>query len=224
MCALPDTAHSYDSVYNSNPLRAVYRKNERGGARFADLYLVHQLRAKPGFPRKAVNLCARRRPARNRFLTALPSIPAGPGLKPLNSAKSIQQQSEKAQAEAAAAVEGRRKQQEAAKALGFKDVDTARRLAEIPAEELNRFYADWERRKNVPLPEHEPANPERRSNKVFDQAVAAAGRRTEERKRSVSIGREEVKGRIRINTSGSNIQTKIRIRYVRFARTSFPSS
>ncbi len=41
VCSLPDTGHDYDAAWQQNPLRAVYRKNERGGARFADSQLVH---------------------------------------------------------------------------------------------------------------------------------------------------------------------------------------
>ena len=188
MCALPDAAHSYNSAYRRNPLRAVYQKNERGGARFADLQLVHQLRSEAWVPQKGGEFV---RPAQARAELLPDGFTFDSGwawIKAIQFGKSIQLQNEKAQAEAAAAADGRRQQQEAAKALGFDDVEIARRLAEIPAEELNRIYAEWERRKNVPLPEHERANPQRRSNKVFDQAVVAAGRRTEERTRSVCIG------------------------------------
>ena len=85
MCALPVTAHSYDSAYSNNPLRAVYQKNERGGARFAILSSFISSVKKPGFPKETVNSSALRRPVQNCFLTALPSIPAGHGLKPFNS-------------------------------------------------------------------------------------------------------------------------------------------
>ncbi len=145
MCALPDTAHSYNSAYRRNPLRAVYQKNERGGARFADSLLVQQLRSEAWVPQKGGEFV---RPAEARAELLPDGFTFNSGwawIKAIQFGKSIQQQSEKAQAEAAAAAEGRRRQQEAAKALGFDDADTARRLAEIPAEELNRLCAEWER-------------------------------------------------------------------------------
>ena len=46
---------------------------------------------------------------------------------------------------------------------------------------------------NTDLPEHEPRNPERRAERVAQQAGSAPEKTTEERTRSVSVGREDVK-------------------------------
>jgi hypothetical protein len=81
----------------------------------------------------------------------------------------------------------------AARSLGFQDADTARKLAEIPADDALRVHAEWERRKNVELPEHIPGNAGRRSDDVIARAGEAPVRRSEQRTRSVSVGREEVK-------------------------------
>src|SRR5690606_17635820 len=48
-------------------------------------------------------------------------------------------------------------------------------------------------RGSVVLPEHEPGNPVRRHERVLARSADAPVRRTEERARSVSVGREEVK-------------------------------
>lgn len=194
MCSLPHTGHGYDSTHHQNPLRAVYRKNGRGGAHFADSQMVHQLRNEAWVPQRGGEFV---RPAQARA-DLLPDgftfDPGWPWIKAIQFGKSIQLQSEKAQAEATATVERQRKQQEAAKALGFEDAETARKVAQIPADELNRLHTEWERQKYVDLPEHEPTSPERRAQRVAAQAAEAPERRTEMRNRSVSIGREDVKG------------------------------
>jgi hypothetical protein len=139
MRSLPDTAHSYDSTHHQNPLRAVFRKNERGGARFADSQLVHQLRAEAWVPQRAGEFV---RPA----LARAELLPDGftfdrgwPWIKAIQFGKGIQLQNARAQAEAVAALERQREQQEAATALGFPDAETARKLAEIPRDELKRI-------------------------------------------------------------------------------------
>jgi hypothetical protein len=89
-----------------------------------------------------------------------------------------------------------REKQVAAKELGFADTESlerAKRFAVLPAEEQERILADHERSEASELPEQEPANPERRAERVGAQAADAPERRTEPRTRSVSIGREEVK-------------------------------
>ena len=68
-----------------------------------------------------------------------------------------------------------------------------KKFAEIPEAELSRFYEDWDRRRSIELPENEPANPERRSARVFTDALTAPERRTEQKMRAVSIGRDAVK-------------------------------
>ena len=193
MCGLTDTVQAYDSAYLHNPLRAVYRKNERGGSRFADSHLVHQLRNEAWIPQRSAGF-VRPAQARAELLPDGFTYDAGwPWIKAIHFGKNIQQEAAQAQAAVTAAAEQQRKQQEAAKALGFDDAETARKVAEIPAEELNRFHAEWERRKSVDLPDQAPRNPERRAGTVIGHAVIAPERRTEERTRSVAVGREEVK-------------------------------
>lgn len=85
------------------------------------------------------------------------------------------------------------KEQEAARNLGFDDAATARKLAEVPSEELKRFLQERERRMNFELPDQESRNPERRAAGVTAQAAVAPGRQTEQRNRSVSVGFADVK-------------------------------
>jgi hypothetical protein len=52
---------------------------------------------------------------------------------------------------------------------------------------------DLERKNDLELPDRSPSNPERRATRVGEMAAEAPERRTEERTRSVSVGREDVK-------------------------------
>ena len=92
--------------------------------------------------------------------------------------------------------EEQRQKQAVAKELGFADdesLERAKRFAALPFDEQERILADWEDRGAVELPEHEPANPQRRAERVGAQAAEAPERRTEERTRSVSVGQAAVK-------------------------------
>jgi hypothetical protein len=83
-----------------------------------------------------------------------------------------------------------------AKELGFADessLERARRFAALPPEDQERILADQDRRAEIELPDHAPSNPARRAEGVAAQAAAAPDRVTEERTRSVSVGREAVK-------------------------------
>lgn len=193
MSALNIVDRGYDSVYGDNPLRAVYRKNERGGAHFADSHLVHQLRSEAWVPQKGGHF-VRPSDARPELLPDGFTFDAGwIWIKAIHFGKSIKLQSERARAEAAEAVERVRKDREAAQILGFNDVEMARKFAEIPAEELKAILAERTRRMNFELPNKEPGNLSRRSDRVSTAASAAPERQTVDRTRSVSIGREEVK-------------------------------
>ena len=182
-----------DSAYAENPLRAVYRKNERGGPHFADSHLVHQLRSEKWIPQTDGSF-VKPSDARPELLPAGFAFDAGwAWIKAIHFGSDIKLQSEKVAAAAAEAVERQRKDKEAAQTLGFDDLETARKVAEIPAEELKAFLAERTRRRNFDLPDKEPVNPSRQSDRVSAGASAAPERQTAERTRSVSIGREEVK-------------------------------
>jgi hypothetical protein len=192
MCSLAKN-HDDEPTYRHNPLRAVYRKNERGGAHFADSNLVHQLRNEAWVPQRGGRFVQPTNARPELLPEGFTFDPGWPWIKAIQFGVSLHSLNAKAVADSSAAVERHRMQQEAAKTLGFDDAETARRAAKIPADEFNRFYADWERRKAIELPEHNPANPGRRTDRVSALAATAPERKTEERTRSVSVGREEVK-------------------------------
>lgn len=190
MNSLPDTGHGYDSTSHQNPLRAVYRKNERGGARFDDSQLVCQLRDEAWVPQRGGRFV---RPALARA-ELLPDgfnfDPGRPWIKAVQFGRDVQLQNERTQAEAAAAIEQQRKQQDAAEALGFVDAETARKLAEIPTDELKLIVEKWERREkagstNSEFPERESPNHERRAQRLAERVRAAPKKSYEIRSRSV---------------------------------------
>lgn len=193
MRLLPETDYGYDWATHKNPLRATFRMNESNGARYEDSLLVHQLRNYAWVPQGEVEF-VKPAQARSELLPEGFTFDAGwLWLKAIQFGKNIEAQSAAARAQAAAIADREKSQNEAAKALGFDDAETARKVAEIPAAELKRFYAEWEHRKNFQLPENEPKNPERRALKVSAQAADAPGKVSEYRTRSVSVGIGAVK-------------------------------
>lgn len=85
---------------------------------------------------------------------------------------------------------------EKAKALGFNDtlsLDRARRFTNLPTEEQERILSEHESKPAPDFPEKETKQPERRNEKVGQQATEAPERLVEERLRSVTVNREKVK-------------------------------
>ena len=81
-------------------------------------------------------------------------------------------------------------------ALSFADeesLERVKRFAALPPADQERILRERERNEGTELPDSEPVNPERRVQRVSADAAEAPERRTEERTRSVSIGRDEVK-------------------------------
>jgi hypothetical protein len=174
MCSLPDTM-----------LRAVYQKNEKGGAHFASSQLVHQLREEAWVPQRNGEFVAPAQARAELLPDGFTFDPGWPWIKAIQFGKGIELQNVRAQQEAATAVEQKRKQQEAAKALGFPDADTARKLAEIPEDELKRFLVKWESEARPEFPQHEAPNPERRAARLAERTRAAPLRTYRVRERSV---------------------------------------
>lgn len=187
---------SFDIPGRTNILRAVYRVNRSSGSRFADSKLVHDLRAASWVPQKGGNF-VRPAKARSEDLPEGFTFDAGwSWIKAIRFGSEVVSEEAAARAKALTAQENAKHRENIAKFLGFPDAQTAERLkklAGVPEDELVRFYEDWERRSSIELPENEPANPERRSARVFADALTAPERQTEQKMRAVSIGRDAVK-------------------------------
>jgi hypothetical protein len=80
--------------------------------------------------------------------------------------------------------EEHKQKQTTARELGFHDSETlerAKQFAALPEADQERILAEFRTKQNTELPEHEPRNPERRAERVAQQAGSAPNRDTEER-------------------------------------------
>jgi hypothetical protein len=176
MCALPA---------QPNCLKATYRKSESWGARYADSQLVHQLRSNAWIPQADGDFVRPESASSNLLPDGFPFDPGQAWLQAVGFGREITLRSQEQQ-----------QKEEAARDLGFRDqatLERAKRFVALPADEQERILADQERDPSPELPDRESTNPERRAERVRSGAVDAPERQTEERTRSVSVGRDAVK-------------------------------
>lgn len=168
-----------------NYLVAIYQKNEKGGAYKADSQLVHHLRSAAWVPQSGGRFV---RPAEADHDLLPEGFAYDPGWQWLKALHFGQDEVKR--------VENHKQRQNVARLMGLEDVeslDHAKRFVSLlTAAERERFLAEQEARR-IELPEREPANPERRAERVGIQAQEAPERVFEKRLRSVAIGSEPVK-------------------------------
>lgn len=191
MCSL--TRASNDDITRHNQLWAMYQKNNKGGAHKARSQLVHQLCREPWVPQLGGDFVKPGHARRELLPEGFTFDPGWPWIKAIKFGENLQLESLRAVAEAAAMVDRQRKDQDAAKALGFDNAETARKLAAMPVEEQQRALAEYDRRRSVSLPDQEPGNAARRRERIIARSTGAPVRKTEDRTRSVSVGRDDVK-------------------------------
>ncbi|WP_334545049.1 sacsin N-terminal ATP-binding-like domain-containing protein [Rhizobium leguminosarum] len=176
MCALPADGRYF---------RAVYRRNASSGSHQAPSQLVYQLRNAAWVPQGEGEFV---RPAEASSSLLPPGFAIDPGwgwLKAIEFGTEQRKKSEQSQ-----------RRQELAREIGFEDEDSlerARRFAALKPEVQAQVLDELERKTLFELPEREPSNPERRAERVGGLAANAPERLTEQRTRSVSVGREAVK-------------------------------
>lgn len=92
--------------------------------------------------------------------------------------------------------EDEKRRQELAKNAGFEDQQShelAQRAAQILGPEgLKRVIDDFEKKKSTDLPDHAPKNAALRAKRISEQAQEAPERKTEQRMRSVAVGKSAV--------------------------------
>jgi len=175
MCSLP----------NAECLKAVYRKNWSSGKREADSQLVHHLRKASWIPQGDGLFVPPAEAVRDLLPDGFPFDAGSAWLRAIGFGSDVASKSEE-----------QRQKEIVAKELGFRDqasLERAKRFAALPPEEQERILVDREHHAGKDLPEHEPANPERRVERVGTKAASAPERRSETRTRSVSIGLDQVK-------------------------------
>ncbi len=170
--------------YSSNHLEARYRRNASAGSHYANSQLVHVLRQAEWIPQNNGSFVCPADASRELLPEGFTFDPGWKWLKSIQFGEAIVKISEE-----------NRQRQTAAKEMGFSDekaLKDGQWFANLSPEQRQEYQIDFERR-NSELPEHEPANPTRRAERVGTLAAEAPDRRTEERTRSVSVGREAVK-------------------------------
>ena len=166
-------------------LVATYRRNASAGSRQAASSLVHVLRSAAWVPQGHESFVRPSEASRDALPEGFPFDPGMRWLKAVKWGEDVVKRSEQ-----------QRQKETFARELGFSDLsalERAKRFASLPPEEQERFLTNWERNAAHELPDHSPVNPERRASRVGEMAADAPERRTEERTRSVSVGREDVK-------------------------------
>ena len=166
-------------------LRATFQKSRSWGARYADSQLVHHLRNAAWIPQGNASFVRPAEAASDLLPEGFPFDPGWPWLKAIQFGQDAVHRSE-----------AQLQKQSLAQNLGFvnaENMERAKRFAALPRDEQERFLSERERNRAIELPEHEPANPERRAQRVGEQALDAPEQKTEERTRSVSVGLEAVK-------------------------------
>jgi len=170
----------------SSYLQATYQRNQSWGAHTADSSLVHELSSTAWIP-QGDGKFVRAAEALREFLP--PGFPYDAGYRGL---KAIQfgMDADRKSAQA-------KEKDGIAKQAGFTDataLDRAKRFADLPVEEQERFFAQREVAAKSAIPDRDPVNPERRARNVAEQGgKRSRQRKSEVRSRSVSLGREEVK-------------------------------
>jgi hypothetical protein len=166
-------------------LVATFQRNQRGGARYAESQLVHHLRAAAWVPQRGGSFVRPAEASRELLPEGFAFDPGWKWIKDVQFGAEVVKRSEE-----------QRQKQAVAKELGFTDsaaLERAKRFVALPPEEQERILADRERLNALELPENTPANPARRAERVGAEARDAAGRITEERTHSVSVGLAKVK-------------------------------
>lgn len=177
-------------------LEAQYRRNVSSGSHYAKSQLVHQLRNAAWVPQG--DSFVRPKAARVEYLPEGFGFDAGwHWIKAIDFGNEVERETEKARAAAAEAEAKKNKKKEAAAEFGFYNPDDLEFLCELSELSENERHEIREviRRRRVVAdpPENEPSNPDRRDQRVREQAKEAQERETEKRSRSVSIGHGAVK-------------------------------
>lgn len=176
MCSLPG---------ENRYLTATYRRNRSSGSRYASSQLVHQLKNAAWVPQGDGEFVCPAQASSSLLPSGFAFDPGWGWLKAIEFGSEQRNKSEQSQ-----------RRRELAREIGFADEDSlerARRFAALETDVQLQVLHELERKAQFELPDSKPANPERRAERVGGLAANAPERLTEQRTRSVSVGRETVK-------------------------------
>jgi hypothetical protein len=168
-----------------NYLEARYQKNTAGGPHVANSQLVHVLRKCAWVPQGDGKFVRPAEAVRRLLPEGFPFNADADWIKRVQFGEGNQQRAEQ-----------NKKTEAEARDMGFPDLESferAKQFGKLPQAEQERILREFQNRQNSELPEHESRNQERRAEQVGKQAAEAPERTTEQRTRSVSLGRERVK-------------------------------
>ncbi|MGE0680614.1 MAG: sacsin N-terminal ATP-binding-like domain-containing protein [Candidatus Binatia bacterium] len=148
--------------------------------------LTYLLREKPWVPQKNGNFVTPAQAFSSQLPKGFPFDEGWEWLKVVDFGENEKKRSEEFQQREAKRIE-----------FGFESEEELERALQLvkllSVEEQQRILAEYTQRRDFELPENTPSNPQRRGEKISEQAKAAPERIFEERTRSVAIGLEDVK-------------------------------
>lgn len=166
-------------------LKARYQNSARQGFRESDSQLVHLLRSRQWVPQTDGRFVQPAEAQRALLPEGFPFDAGEQWVKALHFGHA-ENELETSVAE----------EQAWARRLGFEEpesLERARRFAAIPLEQQQRFLVEWERIRDLELPERVSLDPDRRADRVRAGAVDAPDRTSVMATRSVPVGLAEVK-------------------------------
>lgn len=176
-----------DKHFPTNYLIATYQKNASNGSRRVPSLLVHQLKKAAWIPQDDGAFVKPADARADKLPAGFPYDVGRQWLKAIGFGSEAEKRTEEA-----------RKRKTTAAELGFQDLDElvdGQWFAQLPVEERRRLRETLERDATNELPDHQPANPDRRGQKVREQAEADPDKGSEKRLRSVQTGTSETRER-----------------------------
>jgi hypothetical protein len=169
----------------SSILMAQFRPNSQYETKRRPSTLVYLLREKSWVPQKDGSFVTPAQASRTQLPKGFPFDEGWEWLKAVGFGEDEKERSEEFQQREAKRID-----------LGFESEEELERALEfvrLPVKEQQRILSQYMQRQNFELPENTPSNPQRRGEKVSEQAKVAPERISEERTRLVAIGLEDVK-------------------------------
>ena len=171
-------------------LTACFQYNRSNLPHYSDSLLVHQLRSGSWIPQDNDTFVRPIKASRNLLPKGFPFDSGWQWIKALRFGEEVDSR-----------LQDHHRKREAAKVLGFEDsetLDDAKWFAGLNVDDRRRFKQEYESTRMIDLPDHNPTDPERRAERVGNQAKDAPERVTEKRSRAVTINREAVKEEARL--------------------------